>query len=100
VYLIPDKVDEIIKRHEGLANYQILIDRPRFQDRVTIRVETEHPKEALRIKQALTENLRAVTQLTAEIDLVPMGAIEQDAPVVIDKRFSDEQTTIGWRFER
>lgn len=100
VYLIPDNVDEIIKGHEGFANYQILIDRPRLQDRIIIRVETTRPEEALRIKQALIENLRAVTQLTAEIDLVPVGAIERDAPVIIDKRFSQDKTTIGWNFER
>jgi phenylacetate-CoA ligase len=100
VYLIPAKVEEIIKGQEGLANFQILIDRPRFQDRITIRVETSRPNDAAEIKGALMNDLRAFTQLTVEIDLVEEGAIGRNAPLVVDTRFSQDKTAIGWNFER
>lgn len=100
VYMIPEIINKIIRRHHGFAKYQILIDRLRFQDRLTIRVETDSLDERPTMRQTLIDNLRAVTQLTAEIDLVPVGTIDQKTPVVIDNRLSSRTDTLDPDFER
>jgi phenylacetate-CoA ligase len=100
VYMIPEIIDQIIRKHHGLAKYQIVIDRPRFQDRLTIRVETDSPNEGPIIKQKLIDDLRAVTQFTAEIDLVPMGTIDQESPTVVNNRFLLRSDALGPDFQK
>ncbi|MFH0957613.1 MAG: AMP-binding protein [Pseudomonadota bacterium] len=95
VYMIPKLVGAIISGHERLGKYQIVMDRPGFQDRLTIRVETEHVDEMLQLKQALIDNLRTVTQLTAEIDLLPVGTIDESASIVVDNRFLGNDVSPG-----
>lgn len=87
VYLIPDKVKQVIRTHKGLGKFQIIVDRPRLEDRLLIKVESSDSKRGQGIRNNLIGDLRAVTRLRAEIDLVPFGSIAQGAPILIDKRY-------------
>lgn len=90
VYLIPSKVGEVVKKHENLGRFQIIVDRPRYQDRLTIRIESRHLVEDQSLKKTLIEDLRAVTQLRSEIELVPFGSIPDNAPFFLDNRFPEK----------
>ena len=90
VYLIPSKVGEVVKKHENLGRFQIIVDRPRYQDRLTIRIESRHLVEYQSLKKTLIEDLRAVTQLRSEIELVPFGSIPDNAPFFLDNRFPEK----------
>lgn len=86
VYLIPDTVKQVISTHESLGKFQIVVDRPGNRERLLIKVESSDPEKDQGINQSLIEDLRSVTRLRAEIDLVPFGSIGHDAPMVIDER--------------
>jgi len=87
VYLIPEMIKEVVGRHETLGRFQILIDRPANNERLLIRVESSDPEKDNAIREQLIDDLRAVTRLRAEIDLVTPGSISKSTPFVIDKRF-------------
>jgi len=86
VYLIPDTVKDVIRTHDSLGKFQIVVDRPGNRERLLIKVESSRPENNQGIKKCLIEDFRAVTRLRAEIYLLPFGSIGQDAPVVVDKR--------------
>lgn len=86
VYLIPETIKEVVGRYRTLGRFQIMIDRPGFDERLLIRVETSDPERDDTTREKLIEDLRAVTRLRAEIVLVPFGSIGKDTPVVIDQR--------------
>jgi phenylacetate-CoA ligase len=86
VYLIPDTVKQVVGTHESLGKFQIVVDRSGNRERLLIKVESSNPENNQEIITSLIENFRAVTRLRAEINLLPLGSIRQDAPVVIDKR--------------
>jgi len=90
VYLIPSKVEEVIRKHERLGRFQIVVDRPRYQDRLILRIESRHLVEDQSLKKTLVEDLRAVTQLRSEIELVPFGSIPDNAPFFFDNRFPEK----------
>ncbi|MCJ7684727.1 MAG: hypothetical protein MUO68_10590, partial [Desulfobacteraceae bacterium] len=87
VYLIPEMIKEVVGRHESLGRFQILIDRPANNERLLIRVESSDPEKDNAIREQLIDDLRTVTRLRAEIDLVTPGSISKSTPFVIDKRF-------------
>jgi len=86
VYLIPEAVSQIVRKHDELGKYQILVDCPGSKERLLIKVESSDLENQQGIKQQLIEDLRTVTRLRAEIDLVPFGTIGQDAPMIVDER--------------
>jgi phenylacetate-CoA ligase len=86
VYLIPEQVKEVVGIHKKLKKFQIIVDRPRLEDRLLIKVESPDSEKDQELRKNLIEDLRAVTRLKADIDLVACGSIEQGAPILIDKR--------------
>ena len=86
VYLIPEMIKEVVERHETLGKFEIVIDRPAHDERLLIRVESSGSGNSNAIKEQLIDDLRAVTRLRAEIDLVSPGSISKSNPFVIDKR--------------
>lgn len=86
VYLIPELVKEVVQKHETLGRFEIVIDRPLYDERLLIRAEASGCKNANAIKEQLIDDLRAVTRLRAEIDLVAPGSISKSNFFVIDKR--------------
>lgn len=86
IYLVPDRVKQVISTHDSLGKFQIVIDRLGHRKRLFIKVESSDSEKDQGIKQRLIEDLRVVTRLRAEIDLIPLGSIGQDTPMVIDER--------------
>lgn len=85
VLLTPNIVKEVLKKHNCLGNFQIIVDRDQFMDRLLIKVESYDPGAGDGIKEALIDDLRAVTRLRAEIDLVPLGSLA-NRPIAMDLR--------------
>jgi phenylacetate-CoA ligase len=87
VYLIPDTVKQVISTHDSLGKFQIVVDRLGRRERLLIKVESSDPEKDNAIREQLIDDLRTVTRLRAEIDLVTPGSISKSTPFVIDKRF-------------
>jgi phenylacetate-CoA ligase len=85
--LLPDLIRDVIRKHGSLRRFQILIDRVRFRDSLTVRVESIQPGNDQSKKQTLIDELRTVALVRPEIEVLPVGAIDENAPIVIDNRF-------------
>jgi phenylacetate-CoA ligase len=84
MFVRPEQVAEIGKRHPGLGRLRLVVTRERETDVMTLRAECTSPNEALRDEIATT--LRAVTKLQGTVDLVTPGSLPNDGKVISDER--------------
>jgi phenylacetate-CoA ligase len=84
MFVRPEQVAEIGKRHPELGKVRLVVTREGEADVMTLKAECGSPTEALRREIAAT--LRAVTNLQGAIDLVAPGNLPNDGKVIADKR--------------
>jgi phenylacetate-CoA ligase len=84
MFVRPEQVAEIGKRHPGLGRLRVAVTRERETDVMTLKAECTSPNEALRDEIATT--LRAVTKLQGTVDLVTPGSLPNDGKVISDER--------------
>ena len=87
VYLIPARIAEVIELYKELGRFQVIVDRTRIRETLTIKVESSDIERDQNIKRRLADDLRAVTRLNAIINLVPFDSIKEEVPQIIDNRF-------------
>jgi len=85
VLLTPNVVKEVLQKHRGVGSFQIIVSRDQFMDNLMIKVEFNNQMSQEGVREAILDDLRAVTRLRAEISLVAMGSLEKK-PVGIDLR--------------
>jgi phenylacetate-CoA ligase len=86
VHLTPEIIQSIVKQHNEILRFQMVIDKEGFGDSAILRVEVSHVRNPKKIVEKLSTDLRVATRLRIAIELVPSGAISKDAPILIDKR--------------
>src|SRR5436305_856072 len=84
MFVRPDQIAEIGKRHPELGRLRLVVTRAGETDTMTLRAECASPGEPLRNEIALT--LRALTKLGGTVDLVPTGSLQNDGKVIADER--------------
>ena len=83
----PSQVAAIMQRHAHAIKARLVISGATGSDRMVLRVETRHPSAAL--AQGLTESVRDITKLRAEIELSEPGQLPNDGKVIDDLRSYD-----------
>ena len=84
MFVRPEQVAEIAKRHPALGRLRLVVTREDESDVMTLRAESAAPSEALRADVAAT--LRTVTKLGGAVELVGAGALPNDGKVIADER--------------
>jgi phenylacetate-CoA ligase len=84
MFVRPEQIAEIGKRHPGLGRLRLVVSRAGETDVMTLRAECGSPSEPLRGELAST--LRAVTKLQGAVELVAMGDLPNDGKVIADER--------------
>ena len=84
MFVHPEHVAELAKRHPGLGRLRLVIGRAGEQDTMTLRAEAATVDASL--KGALAEALQAVTKLKGEVEIVAMGTLPNDGKVIADER--------------
>jgi phenylacetate-CoA ligase len=84
MFVRPEQIAEIGKRHPELGRLRLVVRRDNEQDVMTLRCECASPDEALR--EAITSSLRAVTKLGGNVELVVPGSLPNDGKVIADER--------------
>ncbi|MEK9284050.1 AMP-binding protein [Bradyrhizobium sp. ISRA442] len=84
MFVRPEQVAEIGKRHPALGRLRLVVTRQGETDAMTLRAETAAPSDALREEVAAT--LRAVTKLGGAVELVSPGELPNDGKVIADER--------------
>ena len=84
MFVRPEQIAEIGKRHPELARLRLVVTRAGETDLMTLKAETASPGEALQGEIAAT--LRAVTKLGGQVELVGLGSLPNDGKVITDER--------------
>jgi phenylacetate-CoA ligase len=84
MFVRPEQVAEIGKRHPELGRLRLVVTRQGETDVMTLKAEAAASDATLR--EAATATLRAVTKLSGAVDLVPAGSLPNDGKVIADER--------------
>lgn len=79
MFVRPEQVAQIARRHPGLARLRLVITRAGEQDAMTLRVEAA-------ATDGLADALAAVTRLRGAVEIVPPGTLPNDGKVIADER--------------
>jgi len=86
MFVHPEQVAEVAKRHAGVGRVRLVVARSGEQDVMTLRAEAA---DDAGLKAKLAETLQAVTKLRGEVELVPPGSLPNDGKVIADERKYD-----------
>jgi phenylacetate-CoA ligase len=84
MFVRPEQVAEIGKRHGDLGRLRLVVTRDGETDAMTLKAECASPSDALQDKLGTT--LRSVTKLGGNVALVAMGSLPNDGKVISDER--------------
>jgi phenylacetate-CoA ligase len=84
MFVRPEQIAEVGKRHGELGRLRLVVTRQNEQDAMTLRCECASPNDALR--EAIAATLRAVTKLGGSVELVAPGGLPDDGKVIADER--------------
>jgi len=84
MFVHPEQVAEVAKRHPGLGRVRLVVGRAGEQDTMTLRAEA--PSADAGLKAKLAETLQALTKLKGEVELVAPGSLPNDGKVIADER--------------
>ena len=83
MFVHPEQVAEIVRRHKSIIRARLVIERPASADQMTLHVEMGEPAESA---VAIAESAQSVTKLRTEITRVPEGSLPNDGKVIEDRR--------------
>jgi len=84
MFVPPEQIAEIGKRHPGLGRLRLVVTRDGETDAMTLKAECASPSDTLRSE--VTASLRAVTKLSGTVELTSPGLLPNDGKVIADQR--------------
>src|ERR1700759_3327506 len=84
MFVRPEQVAEIGKRHADLGRLRLVVTREGEADAMTLKAECASPSETT--LDELVATLRSVTKLGGNVALVAMGSLPNDGKVIADER--------------
>ena len=84
MFVRPEQIAEIGKRHPELGRLRLVVTREGETDVMTLRCECSSSSDGL--SEQVAASLRAVTKLGGLVDLVPVASLQNDGKVIADER--------------
>jgi phenylacetate-coenzyme A ligase PaaK-like adenylate-forming protein len=84
MFVRPEQIAELARRHPELARVRLAVTRAGEQDAMTLAAECAAPAAGL--ADAVAETLLAVTKLRGTVTLVAPGSLPNDGKVIADER--------------
>ena len=84
MFVRPEQIAEIGRRHPELGRLRLVVTRSGESDLMTLKAETASPSATL--QGELGASLRAVTKLGGNVELVGAGSLPNDGKVISDER--------------
>ena len=84
MFVRPEQIADIGRRHPELARLRLVVTRQGEADAMTLKAEAAQASAAL--AEAVTASLRAVTKLGGRVELVGIGQLPNDGKVIADER--------------
>jgi phenylacetate-CoA ligase len=84
MFVRPEQVAEIARRHKEIARLRLVIGRADEVDTMTLKAELYD--EPAGFVDALAASLQTVTKLKGAVQIMPLGALPNDGKVIADER--------------
>jgi phenylacetate-CoA ligase len=84
LFVHPEQVAELARRHPGLGRVRLSVTREGEEDAMTLLAECAAPVAGL--EQAVAATLQSVTRLKGRVRLVLPGSLPNDGKVIVDER--------------
>jgi phenylacetate-CoA ligase len=84
MFVRPEQIAEVARRHPELGRVRLVVTRENEQDAMTLRVEYAGPLASF--ADAIAETLQSVTKVRGEVALVAPGSLPNDGKVISDER--------------
>jgi phenylacetate-CoA ligase len=84
MFVRPELIAEVAKRHPALGRVRLVVTRSGEQDAMTLMAECGAPDAAL--SDAVAATLQSVTKLKGEVKLVAPGSLPNDGKIIADER--------------
>jgi phenylacetate-CoA ligase len=87
MFIRPEQISEIARRHPALGRLRLVVTRINETDAMTLRAEAPMRDEGL--IDAIAGTLQAVTKLRGGVELVMPGSLPNDGKVIADERANE-----------
>jgi len=87
MFIRPEQIAEIARRHPALGRLRLVVTRMNETDAMTLRAEAPMRDEGL--IEATAGTLHAVTKLRGGVELVMPGSLPNDGKVIADERANE-----------
>ena len=87
MFVHPEQVAAVVKRHPGIARARLVVTNPDSTDRMTLNCEVGTVEAGM--EAAIADSVRDITKLRADIRLVAVGSLPNDGKVIEDSRKYD-----------
>jgi phenylacetate-CoA ligase len=84
MFVRPEQIAEIARRHPELARLRLVVSREGEVDAMTLKAETAGGAAGL--ADRLAETVQTITKLKGKVELVAPGALPNDGKVIEDAR--------------
>jgi len=84
MFVRPEQIAEIGKRHPALGRLRLVVSRSGETDVMTLRAECVSPDPTLRDEVAAS--LRTLTKLGGNVELLGPGSLPNDGKIIADER--------------
>ena len=84
MFVRPEQIAEIARRHPSLGRLRLVVTRQNENDAMALRVESATPEAGL--ADAISETLQAITKLRGAVEVVAPGTLPNDGKVIADER--------------
>ena len=83
MFVHPEQVAELMRRHKSIIRARLVVERPRSTDEMTLMTELGEPADDL---GHIAETLQAVTKMRGTVSRVPEGSLPVDGKLIEDRR--------------
>lgn len=87
LFVVPGQVQRALAELPDVGRFQLVVDRPGTQDTLAIRIEHAGATDARpRLAEDAGRRVKEAIRLSADVELVDLGTLGENAPLVVDKR--------------
>src|SRR6202045_1367007 len=83
MFVHPEQVAELLRRHKSIIRARLVVERPRSTDEMTLLTELAELADDL---GQITETLQVVTKMRGTVSRVPEGSLPADGKLIEDRR--------------
>jgi phenylacetate-CoA ligase len=84
MFVRPEQIAEIGKRHPELGRLRLVVRREGEMDVMTLKAEAANADA--RLRQLVSQTLRSVTKLGGSVELFPIGTLPDLDRLIVDER--------------